>query len=93
MSVRKAPARLRAGDGSVVGEGRAYVHLREPETLPQPAQGTLSLDWWDESAPAPVEVELADGPVLAITVESDRLAGCMLGRILRYQLVWPGVGS
>jgi len=93
MPVRKAPARLRASDGSVVGEGRAYVHLREPETQPQPAQGTLSLDWWDESAPAPVEVELADGPTLAITVASDRLTGCVVGRILRYQALWPGIGS
>jgi len=91
MPVHKAQGRLRAGDGSIIGEGRAYVHLRQPATQRQPAQGTLSLDWWDESAPAPVEVELADGPTLVITVQSDRLTGCMVGRIVRYRTIWPGI--
>jgi hypothetical protein len=36
---------------------------------------------------------LADGPTMAITVASDRLTGCMVGRILRYRTLWPGVGS
>jgi hypothetical protein len=93
MPVRKSLGRLRDGDGSIVGEGRAYLHLQQPATRPQPAQGTVSLEWWDEGAAAPVELELADGPTLAITVQSDRLTECMVGRILRYQTVWPGSGS
>jgi hypothetical protein len=93
MPVRKALGRLRAGDGSLIGEGRAYVHLRQPATQPQRAQGTLSLDWWDEDAPAPVALELADGPMLAITVDSDRLTGCMVGRVVRYRTMWPGAAE
>src|SRR5919201_1834614 len=48
MSVLKSPARLLAADGSPIGEGRAYLHLRLPEAQPQSATGTLSLDWWND---------------------------------------------
>ncbi len=91
MAVHKALARLRAADGSLIGEGRAYVHLRQPGGLAQPAQGTVSLDWWDDAAPAPARLDLVDGPTLEIRVESDRLSGCVVGRILRYQATWPGL--
>ena len=90
MSVRKAAAELRASDGSLIGEGRAFLHLRLPEAQPQPIQGTLSLDWWDDAALAPATLVLADGPELTIDVDSDRLSGCVVGRILRYRTQWPG---
>lgn len=90
MAVRKSAARLEASDGALIGEGRAYLHLRLPAEQPQAVQGTVSLDWWDEAAPAPARLVLADGPALPLRVESDRLSGCMVGRIVRYQADWPG---
>ncbi len=93
MSVHKAGARLEAEDGTVLGEGRAYIHLRQSEPTPQAAQGTLSLDWWEEAAPAPARLVLDSGPVLQLRVDSDRLSGCMVGRILRYQTDWPGLAT
>jgi hypothetical protein len=27
---------------------------------------------------------------LPLRLESDRLSGCLVGRILRYQIDWPG---
>ena len=91
MSVRKGLARLVASDGGLIGEGRAYVHLREPDVQPQVAQGTLSLDWWDDAlSTSEARLELVDGPTLALRLESDRLSGCLVGRILRYQVDWPG---
>jgi hypothetical protein len=32
-----------------------------------------------------------DGPRLLLRLESDRLSSCVVGRILRYQVDWPGV--
>lgn len=91
MSVRKAAARLLTADGRSIGEGRAYLHLRQPEGQPQPAQGTLSLDWWDDALSThDARLELIDGPTLALRLASDRLSGCMDGRILRYSTDWPG---
>jgi hypothetical protein len=89
MSVVKARARLTSGE-TVLGEGRAYVHLRAALEEQQPAQGTLSLDWWSDGDLADVRLELAEGPTLTLTVESDRLSGCVQGRILRYRTQWPG---
>ncbi len=83
---------MRAADGTPVGEGRAYLHLRRPDVEPQSAQGTLSLDWWDDEPSAPAaSLELIDGPILLLHLESDRLSSCIVGRILRYQVDWPGV--
>jgi len=91
MGVRKAQARLLTADGRPMGEGRAYLHLRHPEPEAQRAQGTLSLDWWDEALSThDARLELIDGPTLALTLASDRLSGCMEGRILRYTTDWPG---
>ena len=91
MSVRKGLARLVAASGAVIGEGRAYVHLRHPEAQAQPAQGTLSLDWWDDAADtAAARLELLDGPTLHLRLQSDRLSSCVAGRILRYETDWPG---
>lgn len=91
MTVRKGLARLLGADGALIGEGRAYLHLRLPDAEPQPAQGTLSLDWWDEeSSPEHAHLELLDGPTLSLTLESDKLSGCINGRILRYKTAWPG---
>ncbi len=90
MAVVKSPARLLAADGSLIGEGRAYVHLPRDAAVAQPVTGTLSLDWWDDAARAPAVVALSDGPSLSIQVESDKLSGCVVGRILRYSCVWPG---
>jgi hypothetical protein len=91
VSVRKGQARLLAANGALIGEGRAYVHLREPEGQSQSAQGTLSLDWWDDAlSTSDARLELIDGPTLPLRLESDRLSGCITGRILRYQLDWPG---
>ena len=89
MSVHKSMARLLTSDGSVIGEGRAYVHLPRPASEAQPAQGTLSLDWWNDAAPA--RLALASGPMLELRVESDKLSGCIQGRVLRYTTDWPGV--
>lgn len=92
MAVHRSQAQLLAPDGVVIGEGRAYLHLRQPEAQPQPAQGTLSLDWWDEAA-APARLRLANGPLLDLQVDSDHLSGCVVGRILRYQTTWPGTAT
>ena len=91
MSVHKSSARLFASDGSVIGAGRAYVHLPRPATQAQPAQGTLSLDWWNDGAPSMLELD--SGPKLRLRVETDKLSGCIQGRVLRYQTEWPGVSS
>lgn len=91
MPVHKAPARLIAADGTLIGEGRAFLHLRLGPGAPQPTQGTVSLDWWDDAAPAPARLALQGGPTLTLAVESDRLSGCVVGRILRYQTEWPGL--
>lgn len=90
VSVRKGQARLLAADGRPIGEGRAYLHLRQPEFEPQPVQGTLSLDWWDDAlSTRDAQLELIDGPTLALKLASDRLSGCMDGRIIRYTADWP----
>jgi hypothetical protein len=92
VSVRKGLARLLAADGRAIGEGRAYLHLRQPELEAQAAQGTLSLDWWDDAlSTQDARLELIDGPTLALKLASDRLSGCMEGRILRYTTDWPGL--
>jgi hypothetical protein len=91
LTVRKGLARLVASDGTPIGEGRAYLHLRLPDAEPQTAQGTLSLDWWsDEPSPTGASLQLVDGPSMILRLESDRLGGCIAGRILRYQVNWPG---
>ncbi len=91
MTVRKTLARLLSGDGTVIGEGRAYLHLRLPDVEPQGVQGTLSLDWWDDDSSAQAaRMELVDGPTLALDLESDRISSCINGRILRYKTTWPG---
>ena len=92
MSVHKSAARLLSAEGKLIGEGRAYVHLPRPASEPQRAQGTLALDWWDDRAPSAhaLQLELQDGPTLALEVESDRLSGCINGRVLRYRAAWPG---
>jgi hypothetical protein len=93
VSVKQGPARLVAADGRAIGEGRAYVHLRQPEIEVQAAQGTLSLDWWDDAlSTRDARLELIDGPTLALKLASDKLSGCMAGRILRYTTEWPGSG-
>jgi hypothetical protein len=91
VSVRKGLARLVAADGQAIGEGRAYLHLRQPELEPQAAQGTLSLDWWDDAlSTRDARLELIGGPTLQLKLASDRLSGCMTGRIMRYTTDWPG---
>jgi hypothetical protein len=91
MTVHKTRARLLDADGTLIGEGRAYLHLRLPDAEPQTAQGTLSLDWWnDASSAGQARLELVDGPTLSLTLESDKLSGCINGRILRYKTTWPG---
>ena len=76
VSVRKGLARLLAADGRAIGEGRAYLHLRQPELEPQPAQGTLSLDWWDDAlSTRDARLELIDGPTLALTSGATVSAG------------------
>jgi hypothetical protein len=93
VSVRKGPARLVAADGRAIGEGRAYLHLRQPELVPQAAQGTLSLDWWDDAlSTRDARLELIDGPTLVLKLRSDQLSGCIEGRIIRYTTEWPGSG-
>ena len=89
MAVKKSLARLLTSDGSAIGEGRAYLHLRLPEDQPQPATGTLSLDWWTDALPS--HLQLADGPTLALTLESDKLSACINNRVLRYTTHWPGL--
>jgi hypothetical protein len=92
MSVRKGLARLLAADGALIGEGRAYLHLRQPGGQPQAAAGTLSLDWWDDTlSTSDARLELVDGPTLPLRLESDKLSGCIVGRVLRYQVDWPGL--
>jgi hypothetical protein len=94
MTVRKTLARLLDANGTLIGEGRAYIHLRLPDGEPQNAQGTLSLDWWNEvSSGGQVRLELVGGPTVSLTLESDTLSGCMNGRILRYTTSWPGTKS
>jgi hypothetical protein len=91
MTVHKCGARLLDADGTLLGEGRAYLHLRLPDAQPQTAQGTLSLDWWNEASSAEhPRLQLVDGPTLSLTLESDKLSGCINGRILRYRTSWPG---
>src|ERR1043166_9636697 len=78
VSVRKGLARLVSADGLLIGEGRAYLHLRQPDTLSQSAQGTLSMDWWDDAlSTSDARLELVDGPSLALRLESDPLSGCL----------------
>ena len=94
VAVHKAQARLRAADGALIGEGRAYLHLRQPVAQPQAAQGTLSLDWWDDARDtAEASLELLDGPTLRLRLDGDRLSGCVVGRILRYHADWPGASG
>lgn len=89
VTVVKSTARLLGEDGAVLGEGRAYLHLRAPRGERQPVTGTLSLDWWNEGTPR--QLDLAEGPLLDLEVDADRLSGCVVGRIVRYRAVWPGV--
>ena len=94
MAVRKSLARLLTADGALIGEGRAYLHLRRPDAEPQSATGTLSLDWWDDAvSTAGARLALADGPTLGLVLESDHLSGCVVGRILRYRVEWPGTSD
>jgi hypothetical protein len=91
VAVFKAAGRLIDAHGTLIGEGRAYVHLRQPSEHAQRAQGTLSLDWWnDTDATEGVRLDLSDGPSLSLQVESDKLSECVAGRILRYSANWPG---
>jgi hypothetical protein len=91
MAVKKSLARLLTADGAAIGEGRAYLHLRLPEAEPQTATGTLSLDWWDDALSThQARLELADGPTLPLSLESDKLSACIDGRVLRYRTEWPG---
>jgi hypothetical protein len=90
--VHKSTARLLDAAGAVIGEGRAYVHLRLPSSQAQTVQGTLSLDWWaDDASLDAAHLALTDGPDLAMRVESNHLRECVVGRILRYSADWPGV--
>lgn len=92
MAVFKATAQLLSADGELIGEGRAYVHLRRPTAEQQPVQGTLSLDWWNETATTAegAQLQLDDGPRLRLAVQADKLSECVAGRILRYSADWPG---
>jgi hypothetical protein len=82
---------LLAADGALIGEGRAYVHLRLPADQAQRAQGTLSLDWWDATVGTlGARLDLSDGPHLTLDVQADKLSECVVGRILRYSTDWPG---
>ena len=92
MTVKKSLARLLTAEGAPIGEGRAYLHLRLPDTQPQTATGTLSLDWWDDTlSTQDARLELADGPTLGLSLESDKLSACIDGRVLRYTTEWPGL--
>jgi len=94
MSVHKGLARLVSDAGGVIGEGRAYLHLRLADTERQQVQGTLALDWWDADWTGQhARLELIDGPTLALQLESDKFSACINGRVLRYQALWPGLGS
>jgi hypothetical protein len=94
VTVNKSLARLLGADGTPIGEGRSFIHLRLATDLPQAAQGTLSLDWWDEAGSTDqAQLELVDGPRLQPRLESDRLSSCMVGRILRFKVDWPGVAT
>jgi hypothetical protein len=93
MSVHKDLGRLVSADGALIGEGRAYLHLRLSETERQQVQGTLSLDWWDADwAGQSARLELVDGPTLTLHLQSDKISACINGRVLRYEAMWPGVG-
>jgi hypothetical protein len=92
MSVHKSAGRLLARDGLVLGEGRAYLHLARPSSEAQSAEGTMSLDWWNDASldDSPL-LSLADGPTLELTVTANKLSGCIQGRVLRYTTQWPGI--
>ena len=90
MPVVKQAAQLKSESGALMGEGRAYVHVRGSLADAQPAVGTLSLDWWDDEQGTPSVMALEDGLSLPIEISSDRLSACIVGRILRYKTNWPG---
>jgi len=93
VAVFKGTGRLLDASGVPIGEGRAYIHLRQPAEQAQRAQGTLSLDWWntdDGVATNGVRLDLDGGPGLNLEVESDKLSECVAGRVLRYSTNWPG---
>jgi hypothetical protein len=91
VAVHKSAARLLGADGALIGEGRAYLHLRLPASEPQRVQGTVSLDWWNEAVSTEgARLELTEGPTVALQVQADRLSECVVGRILRYSADWPG---
>jgi hypothetical protein len=90
MAVFTSEARLLDAAGQVIGEGRAYIHLRQDASRPQAVQGTMSLRRWEPDAPAPAAIALADGRRLPIRVEADALSACLgTSRILRYKAQWP----
>lgn len=90
MAVFKSYARLVDASGTVIGEGHAYVHLRQGELIPQTVQGTVSLRRWQADAAAPSALELPDGRRLLIRVQADTLSTCLGScRILRYHAEWP----
>jgi len=92
MSVHKGLGRLVSDDGALIGEGRAYLHLRLSEAERQQVQGTLSLDWWDvDWTGQSARLELVDGPTLTLQLQSDKISACINGRVLRYEAVWPGL--
>jgi len=93
MSVHKSAARLLSAEGTLIGAGRAYVHLRGPAAERQRVQGTLALDWWDDGPSVEAaRLELDGGPSLRLELASDKLSGCINGRVLRYTADWPGAG-
>ena len=86
MAVHKSLARLVDADGEVIGEGRAYLHLRLPKEEPQRASGTLSLDWWDESrTTSGARLDLVDGPRLSlVSGETGEGLGMLWRSIVRH---------